>query len=744
MEPAPPSVEIAPAKVEAALDRSRAVLSEEDYGALRAVVGRARAQATQIDAQAALIRKQAEKIRALEADLARLIHKFKSEKGQDVLDQNGSGATPPQGAPTAAGGDAGACDGPQPAGGDRPAPSDADPHDVPAAPAEGSAADAEGDSGKKKKKKRRGHGRIPKGAYKDAERIPVPIKKDLRPGYQCPGCSKGTLYRFPPDELLRLFGCSPLCAKCWVREQTRCNACGLVYTAERPAEAGDGSKYDETAAAMLALLRYGYGLPGYRLAKLLEALSTPVRATTQWHVLNERVELIKPAYQELARLAAQGSFFHNDDTSARILEHMGKRRALKAARGELKDPHRTGLFTTAIVSITDFGKIVLFYTGRRHAGENFTALLEQRAACLAKPGHMCDGLAHNRPKGHEVDEGNCLAHARRHVVDQIANLPAECAHVLDALARIYAVDKRGKLEKLSAEERLQAHQLASGPVMDKLKTWMTAQLDEKRIEPNSGLGKAFRYMLTRWEPLTLFLRRAGAALDNNICEQAFKRVIMYRKNSLFYLTERGALVGDMYTSLIHTAVLHHEDPFDYLTALLVHAKAVAAAPGDWMPWSYRKTLAAISAAASVGAQVAASADAAVNAATEAAAAEAAATSPFAESPQPQDAADANGAADLAEGDDDTIAASSPPCVAVDPAAMSITPPGRPFPPAHMFLTLLLFVLLRLDWAHVGGPVPVGVASAGPAPAVIASARPASAARAEPIVATPGPPLPDTS
>jgi len=46
-------------------------------------------------------------------------------------------------------------------------------------------------------------------------------------------------------------------------------------------------------------------------------------------------------------------------------------------------------------------------------------------------------------------------------------------------------------------------------VMDKLHAWLEAQLDERRTEPNSGLGQAIKYLLRHWQPLTLFLRKAG-------------------------------------------------------------------------------------------------------------------------------------------------------------------------------------------------------------------------------------------
>ena len=126
--------------------------------------------------------------------------------------------------------------------------------------------------------------------------------------------------------------------------------------------------------------------------------------------------------------------------------------------------------------------------------------------------------------------------------------------------------------------------------MDRLKLWLEAQFAEKKAEPNSGLGKAIAYLLKHWQRLTLFLRQAGAPLDNNICERALKKAILHRKNALFYKTKKGAAVGDLFMSLIHTCELCGANPFDYLTELQKHSRELKANPGQWMPWNYRQRL----------------------------------------------------------------------------------------------------------------------------------------------------------
>ncbi len=141
------------------------------------------------------------------------------------------------------------------------------------------------------------------------------------------------------------------------------------------------------------------------------------------------------------------------------------------------------------------------------------------------------------------------------------------------------------------EQRLLYHQTHSAPPLQALKDWINDQFTKRLVEPNSGLGKALNYLLKHWDGLTLFLRQVGAPLDNNLCERALKRAILHRKNSMFYKTPKGAEVGDIYMSLIHTCQLCRVNPFAYLQALHGHAKEVLAQAARWLPWNYHEPLA---------------------------------------------------------------------------------------------------------------------------------------------------------
>ncbi len=165
------------------------------------------------------------------------------------------------------------------------------------------------------------------------------------------------------------------------------------------------------------------------------------------------------------------------------------------------------------------------------------------------------------------------------------------------LGEIYHNDELTRDQGMSPEQRLGFHQARSGPVMEKLQVWLTAQLQEKKTEPNSGLGQAISYLLNHWRELTLFLRQPRAPLDNNVCERALKKVILHRKNALFYKNQNGAQVGDLFMRLIHTCELSDANPFDYLTQLQRHASELAESPRDWMPWNYCARLAQLDTAA---------------------------------------------------------------------------------------------------------------------------------------------------
>jgi len=425
-----------------------------------------------------------------------------------------------------------------------------------------------------------GHGRNGKERYSGAVTIQVP-HVILKEKEACPACGKGKLYALEPASIVRVTGNAPITAKVYELERLRCNLCGQVFTADAPQGIGE-QKYDAASGAIIALLKYGAGLPFYRLESLQESLAVPLPASTQWEIVEQVGAKIDPVYRQLVRCAAQGEILYNDDTIAKILSSIN-------APDDKRDG-RKGIFTSGILSVAGSVKIALFCTGHNHAGENLAGVLEKRNAALGPPIQMCDGLSRNIPKEFKTIVSNCIVHARRKFVDINESFPKECEFVLKTLEKVYANDAYTKEKNMSPEERLKYHQDNSTAYMEDLKVWLATQLDEKNIEPNSALGGAISYMLKHYKAMTLFLREPKAPLDNNLCEQILKKAILHRKNSLFYKTEYGAYVGDLFMSLIFTCNLCKVNPFEYLKALQENAEEVSKDPVKWMPWNYRKML----------------------------------------------------------------------------------------------------------------------------------------------------------
>jgi transposase len=325
--------------------------------------------------------------------------------------------------------------------------------------------------------------------------------------------------------------------------------------------------------------------------RLQRSVGIPLPASTQWEIVQEVAWVVEPAQGELIRQAAQGEVLHNDDTTMKILALMKGRRADDGSGGERE---RSGVFTSGIVSIAEGRRITLFFTGNRHAGENLSDVLRLRAPELGPPIQMCDALARNVPQEFQVVLANCIAHGRRRFVEVAHDFPEECHHVLETLGEVYRNDAITRERGMSAEERLAFHQVQSGPLMGRLKQWFEVQFAERKVEPNSGLGQAISYMTKHWEKLTVFLRVAGAPLDNSAAERALKKAILHRQNSLFFKTPKGAHVGDVLMSLIHTCEQSGADPFDNLIELQRHSEGLALNPGAWMPWNYRHTIQAVS------------------------------------------------------------------------------------------------------------------------------------------------------
>lgn len=429
-----------------------------------------------------------------------------------------------------------------------------------------------------KKSKERKNGRLTANHYLNKKVIPI-LHEQYTVGQKCPTECGGKLYSLEAGSVIRITGQADHQVTHYLLERLRCTTCGVVYTAALPKEAG-AHKYDEHFKSQLAVKKYYAGTPFYTNEKLFKMIGLPLSDATQWTLIQEAADCVKPILGVLAQQLAQAELLYYDDTWLRILSQIAKVKSGESTR--------KGCYTTAVLGIFGGHQITLYYSGINHAGENIKQILALRPSNLPPVKTMSDALSHNLTHEVETLTSHCLAHGLRKFRDLEAFFPKKCEVILKALRCIYHNDNQ--TQQMTEKERLTYHQKHSQPVLDKLKEWMEQQLATKQVEPNSHLGQSMNYMLKRWDRFTNFLRVEGVPLDNNICERALKLAIRIRKVAMFHRTEKGASIAGLMLSLIQTAVINDINPVAYLTACQRHKTDVSEHPERWLPWNYHENL----------------------------------------------------------------------------------------------------------------------------------------------------------
>lgn len=426
---------------------------------------------------------------------------------------------------------------------------------------------------------RRGHGRTAAAAYAGAKKIHC-HHRELSTGDKClaPNC-QGRLWPVKrPHHLVQFTGNPTITATHYQQDVLKCANCEKEYEAPLPAGVKP-QRWDETGDTAIVIQKVALATPFYRTAEMQRSCGIPLPASVQWERCKAVSEALKPVYEQMREEAANGKIFYGDDTPVRIQELIEENK-------EKKEGERVGMHTTGVVvELFEGARIALYDNSRQHTGEVLEELYKKRDASLPLPIQMGDGLSCNWCGEHERIVCKCLAHARRKFYELRKIYPSACGYVLKQIGKIYRND--AGTGGMSDAERLCYHQKHSGPVMEELERWMEEQMAEKKVEPNSSLGKAIGYFQTHLEGLTAWLRYEGAPLDNNAAEQILKPPVMIRKNSYGYKTSKGAEVTAILLSVIHSCRLNGTNVWSYLVSVLRRSGEVSANPKQFLPWTYR-------------------------------------------------------------------------------------------------------------------------------------------------------------
>jgi hypothetical protein len=451
---------------------------------------------------------------------------------------------------------------------------------------------------------KKGHGRNGADAFVNATTHDHALADGIV-GAICARCRIGRVSPYPDKVIVRVIGQSIFAAQRHQFEQGRCRRCNAIFTAEgrqQILEGGIGSSYityDWSACAMMIVMHYWAGAPSKRLEALHQGWGVPMPDANQWRLADEIDDLAAPLYRALERHGIRDAMtLRLDDTGSMIVgvkrEIHKEIQALELV-GESTRHVRTGINATCCYLETPQGKVILFFTGRHHAGEVIDQLLQHRRASGQKLVAVTDAASKNFAHGQadQLEQTVCNAHCYlkfRAVKDQF---PAEYAVAGEVYHKVFDYDDRAKALGLDPEQRMLYHREHSKPQM--LRLWQMCQdkAHGKLVEPNSPLWEPLSFVINQWPRLTKFYEVPGIPLDTNVVEQTLIIPVRYLAGSFSYKTQNGADVGDRLMSLIATANANGVEPVAYLTECLRNHEDLAKRPEYYLPWVYRDRLEAL-------------------------------------------------------------------------------------------------------------------------------------------------------
>jgi len=465
------------------------------------------------------------------------------------------------------------------------------------------AAESEGDDEEPKPEpgggpKPKGHGRNGASAFRAAQHYFYALALGVI-GAVCTACEIGKMYRYREKIIIRIVGQPMFRAEQHHHEQARCRNCGRVVRADGPACVHEGVgteyiRYDWSACAMLLFMHYTGGDPFKRLESHHEGWGVPMPDANQWEVVDKADDLLLPLYRAIEQHAIQrATNFRIDDTGSVVItikRQIEAELASLRAMGESTKGVRTGINATGIYWETPDGPVVLYYTGRHHAGEIIDQVLGRRLASRPTLVKCTDGASKNFDHSHadKLVEATCNVHALLKFRDLKDKYPAEYAEAGKVYSAVFDNDDTAKTLELSPVDRMLYHRQHSKPLMLQLKKMCEEKVVSRSVEPNSPLWEPVTFILNQWERLTLFCEAPGVPLDTNLVEQALIVPVRYLAGSFNDHTENGAVVGDHAMSIIATARAHGVEPVAYLTECLRSHEDLAKRPEHYLPWVYRE------------------------------------------------------------------------------------------------------------------------------------------------------------
>ncbi|SEA04631.1 Transposase [Arachidicoccus rhizosphaerae] len=328
-----------------------------------------------------------------------------------------------------------------------------------------------------------------------------------------------------------------------IDEQTRVRHIVQAESVQGPIEKGIP---EAGLLAAIAVDKFLYHMPIDRQLKRFAYLGVELAAGTVNGWMDSIHVMLAPLMDALKTEVLSGPVLQADESHIRVLDSDKKGKTHRGWMWVYRHPQK---------------RLVLFDYRRGRDKSGPIEMLEDYRGFLQVDGYTCYEDA--RVGGREdITLVHCHAHSRRYFEKALPYDPVRANHYMTEIQKVYHIEREIKEQQLNDKQIVEVRETRALPILKELKQWLIANASQ--VLPDSPIGKAIHYALSRWDKLLTYTHYTFIPIDNNGIESLIRSLALGRKNYLFAGSHHGAERIALMYSLMACCKEYSVDPYEYL------------------------------------------------------------------------------------------------------------------------------------------------------------------------------------
>ncbi|MEP3636174.1 MAG: IS66 family transposase [Paracoccaceae bacterium] len=319
-----------------------------------------------------------------------------------------------------------------------------------------------------------------------------------------------------------------------------------------------GTNTGTSMLAYLVTMRFGWGMPWYRIENMLNHDGIIFHRATMCKQVGRLGNAIGSVFSELES--------HTLDDAARIFIDETPIKILRPGTGKTGQSYMYAAHRDDSSFAGNAPRSTVFYHKTSRAMPHIHNILGGQSLIAQHDGYPGYGrLGQPDTDVENIVSVECWVHARRNFIKVARTAKSAFAdEITERMGKLFEIED--KIRGWPPDARLSYRRDRSAPIIRELRPRLEEVYDD--ILQKGSLGKAINYTLERWSSLTLFLEDGRIDLDTNPVERQFKPIILLRKGALFIGSEEGGDTWAMMSSFVETCKLNRVDPYRYFVWMI--------------------------------------------------------------------------------------------------------------------------------------------------------------------------------